>query len=93
MIGYIILNILTWFMSWIDVMLFTFPFMQDYAEHFKNLIGYLDLLVLYVRPLFPQTTHLIFETFENIYIIYIVFLFVAIVKRIIPFYGNSKTKV
>lgn len=76
----------------VDNMLMILPFMQEYTNTFNNMLNYLDLLVLYIRPLFPYTVTLIFGTMANFFYIYLIFIFIALVKRFIPFYGSSSTK-
>lgn len=93
MIGYLLLNILIWLVHMVDNMLMLFPFMVSATNTFNNLLGYLDLLVLYIRPLFPYTSTLIFQNLSNYFYVWLVFVFIGLVKRFIPFYGSTKTNI
>ena len=91
MIGYLLIALLLWLFQLIDSQLLELSYVRNASDIFNNMINYLDLLVLYIRPLFPYTTTLFFSTLSNLFHVYLILIFIGIVKRFIPLFGSTKT--
>lgn len=91
MIGYLFISLFLWLLHLVDKMLLALPYIRQASDVFNNMINYLDLLVLYVRPLMPLTTSLIFSSLSNVFNVYLILIFIGMIKRFIPFFGSTRT--
>ena len=74
-----------------DFMLLSIPGVREASYYFYNMLNYIDLLVLMIRPLFPYTVTLIFSVLWTGFSLTMVLIFIGIIKRLIPFFGSSKS--
>lgn len=86
MITSTLISILFWFISWIDVLLLKFDFMLSASIYMEVALNYLDLMVLYIRSIFPFTVSIIFNFLWNMFAVSVLFVFLAKVKSWIPFF-------
>lgn len=85
MITYFLISIFLWFFQMVDSMLLNFGFLRESAIYVNIALNYLDLIVLYLRAIFPFTVSAIFGFLWNMFTLLIFFLFVQKVKSFIPF--------
>lgn len=82
-----------WIASLFDSLLLNVGVIRESTKYFNGLLTYMDLLVMIIRPIMPYTVTFIFDMLWNWFIILLIFVFIGLVKRFIPFYGNSKTRI